>query len=189
VADWPVAVVDHDPHWALAFLAEAHRLRRVLPADVLAIEHVGSTAVPGLAAKPIIDVLLGVRRLAGAGAHVRGLEQLGYTYLPTYEQAMPYRRLLRRREDDPPAAHIHLVERTHPFFTEHLVLRDYLRLHPDEADRYGALKRRLAAAHRDDREAYMDGKDGLLRELNQRALAWAAELLASTAAWSSSHDR
>jgi GrpB-like predicted nucleotidyltransferase (UPF0157 family) len=189
VADWPVVVVDHDPSWGIAYLEEAQRLRRALPIDVLAIEHVGSTAVPGLAAKPIIDILLGVRDLAAAGAHVRDLEPLGYTYLPSYEAGMPYRRLLRRWEDDPPAAHVHLVERTHPFFTEHLALRDYLRVHPDQADRYGALKQRLAAVHRDDREAYMDGKDGLLRELNQRALAWAADLLAATATWSRSPDR
>jgi GrpB-like predicted nucleotidyltransferase (UPF0157 family) len=149
VADWPVEVADHDPGWSLRYLEVAGELRGRLSDDVVAIEHIGSTAVPGLPAKPLIDVLVGVRSLDGVGPDLAVLADRGFVHVPDHEAVMPYRRYLYRyrfrHDGSVDRVHLHLVERTHPFFTEHVALRDYLRVHPGESSRYGALKRQLAA--------------------------------------------
>lgn len=184
-----VAVVEHDPEWAQAYLREAGRVRAVLGPLAVAVEHIGSTAVPGLVAKPIIDLLVGVRTLDDAPACVTRIAELGYEYVAAFEEVMPYRRFFRRDLHGVRTHHLHLVERTHPFFTEHVALRDYLRVHPDDARRYGDLKRELASAHPSDIHAYMDGKDALIRELNASALAWLRAQLDATEVWSASPDR
>jgi GrpB-like predicted nucleotidyltransferase (UPF0157 family) len=152
-----VEIVEYDPAWPAMFVAEATRLDAVLE-EAMAVEHFGSTAVPGLAAKPIIDVLVVVRSLVVAQSWVEGLRGLDYVF---WEENPKTDRLFFVRGMPPFGArrthHLHVTEPGGEM-VERLLFRDYLRAHPDEADRYAALKRTLAARHRTDREAYTRAK-------------------------------
>ena len=155
-----IEIVDYDPRWAFLFNEEAARLRAVLdPSLIVGLEHFGSTAIPGLAAKPIIDILIAVRSLAAARAtFVEVLQKLDYIYWADnprkdrmfFVQGMPP--FGSRRSH-----HVHITEPTGELW-HRLAFRDYLRAHPDEAATYERLKKRLAVEHQTDREAYTDAK-------------------------------
>jgi GrpB-like predicted nucleotidyltransferase (UPF0157 family) len=163
-----VVIVDYNKQWPRMFAAEAQAIKQALGAMVQ-IEHVGSTAVPQLAAKPIIDIMLGIEQLTAAPQLIAPLHALGYTYVPEYEAVMPDRRYFRK---GPPAGrthHLHLVERTSRFWEQQLLFRDWLRTHPVDAARYAALKRELAERYRHDRHAYTDAKTALIESIERRA--------------------
>jgi len=162
----PAVLADPDAGWAAEADAEATRVRAAL--DARAVEHIGSTAVPGLAAKPVVDLLAGLDSLALAPERIRGMEALGYEALGEY--GLPGR-LFFRKGDEPRTHHVHAVEFGGPQWRRHLVVRDFLRAHPDEADAYAAEKRRAAAASAD-LDAYTDAKAGYVETLERRALAW-----------------
>jgi len=180
-----IALVEYDPRWPGLFAEEAARVRAALGNNLLvAVEHFGSTAVPGLAAKPVIDLLVGVRSVAEAKkTAVAPLEALGYAYWadnPVQDRLFFVRGL-------PPNGsrthHIHMVELgTSPdpkngafLFWDRLLFRDYLRVNPDEARRYEDLKRALAARHPGDREAYPEGKTEYVYGVMQKARARPSE--------------
>jgi GrpB-like predicted nucleotidyltransferase (UPF0157 family) len=154
--DPPVRLIAYDPSWPARFASE-----RALLAPLLApwlagpIEHIGSTAVPGLAAKPVIDIAAAVRTLPDSLAAIPSLPQLGYLYAPYKTEVMHWfckpARSFRTH-------HLHLVPLDSPLWSERLAFRDYLRRHPDAAAQYAELKRRLAEEHELDREAYTDAK-------------------------------
>ena len=156
-----VEIVRYDPGWPARFGAEADRLRVVLdPELLLGIEHFGSTAVPGLAAKPIIDILLAVTSLALAKATmIQPIIALGYVYWA--ENPKPDRMFFVKGM--PPCGerrthHIHITEPDGEMWRRRLAFRDYLRANPAEARRYEALKRDLAERYPADRERYTDAK-------------------------------
>lgn len=166
----PVVVVDYDPEWPRRFQVERDRILTAIGDWTTAIEHVGSTAVPGLAAKPIIDVMIGIRRLADAVHCICPLEDLGYEYVPSYEDEMPFRRYFRKDDDEGSrVAHVHMVEPSHPFWERHLAFRDWLRTHPEDARAYADLKRELAVRYRNDRLAYTEAKTDFIRRIERRA--------------------
>jgi GrpB-like predicted nucleotidyltransferase (UPF0157 family) len=162
-----VRVVPYDPVWAALYDAEAARLSTILAAQgvSLRMEHTGSTAVPGLAAKPIIDILAGSRDEERRERTIAALEAAGYSYRG--EQGIPGRDFFRRGE--PRKYHVHLTRIGSPFWKEHLAFRDYLRAHPEAAAAYATLKHELAARHPRDREGYIDGKTEFVREILARA--------------------
>lgn len=133
-------------------------------ADV-AIEHVGSTAVPGLAAKPILDVLLGVGDLAVVERRIEKLAQAGLSYVPEYEAELPERRYFKRRPD----LHLHCVVEGGRLWSRHLLFRDSLRSDPEAAAAYQRLKLELAARHGRNRRAYLDGKSVFIESILERA--------------------
>jgi GrpB-like predicted nucleotidyltransferase (UPF0157 family) len=154
-----IVVRDYDPAWPAMFEDEKARLLQALGPTAVAIEHVGSTAVPGLAAKPIIDVLIGVHGLAEAGPRcVRPLEGLGYTYIPEYEAWLSHEMFFRKGIPGPWTHHVHLMESTHPYWQGYLMVREYLRSHHDIANAYGNLKRALAVVFDDDFDGYREAK-------------------------------
>ena len=166
-----VAVVPYDPTWPAAFAYERDHLRLCLPPELIGrIEHFGSTAVPGLAAKPVIDVLVEVTSLAETRARIVPiLEAQGYEYFwrPTHGDDGPpfYAWFIKRDEAGLRTHHLHLVEAS---FVEHwnrLLFRDYLIAHPQTAREYGALKQRLAGAHARDRVGYTQGKAAFIEEI------------------------
>jgi GrpB-like predicted nucleotidyltransferase (UPF0157 family) len=126
--------------------------------------------VPGLAAKPIIDLQLSVTSIEPVQAYRDPLERLGYLFVP--DPGSADRRFFARPHERPRTHHVHVVERGGEDERRHLAVRDFLRAHPEEAAAYETLKRRLAAAHPEDRLAYIAGKDFFVSELEQRALAW-----------------
>jgi GrpB-like predicted nucleotidyltransferase (UPF0157 family) len=165
-----IEVVDYDPAWPAQFAAERDAVARALGDLVFAIEHIGSTSVPGLAAKPIIDLMVGLRDLATArAAAVAPMQALGYVYLPEYETWLTDELFFRKGPPGPWTHHAHLMERTNPRWTRHLAFRDHLRARPDEAAAYAAEKRRLAAQHGDDFAAYRVGKSEFIAAAHARA--------------------
>lgn len=151
-----IVIADYDPAWVRRFEEERAMIVRACGRDAFVrIEHVGSTAVPGLAAKPIIDIMPGVRSLDAFAEHIASLESLGYQYAPETERpmpelndpGMPFRRYFRKDVDGVRAFHMHTVEVTSGFWHEHLLFRNYLRTNPDEAHAYADLKRTLAATY------------------------------------------
>jgi GrpB-like predicted nucleotidyltransferase (UPF0157 family) len=154
--DAPVRIVPYDPTWPLSFEAE-----RAALADLIApwlagpIEHVGSTAVPGLAAKPVIDIMVGVRELEASRPAITELARLGYCYFPYHAEIMHW---FCKPSPAHRTHHLQLVPWMSPLWVDRLAFRDLLRTHADVAADYAALKRRLAAEHEFDREAYTDAK-------------------------------
>jgi GrpB-like predicted nucleotidyltransferase (UPF0157 family) len=151
-----VRVVPYSEAWPTLYAAEIARVAPLLAAAGvrLAFEHTGSTAVPGLAAKPIIDILAGLADEDGRGAAIAALQAAGYVHRG--EQEIPGRDFFRRGE--PRQYHVHLTRVDSAFWHDHRTFRDWLRAHPDAAREYMALKRSLAERHPTDREAYIAGK-------------------------------
>src|SRR5438067_11437746 len=150
-----VRLVPYDPAWPELFVAEAARIRGALAmAMPIALEHVGSTAVPGLAAKPVLDILGGYPLASDVRQYVEALCAAGYVHRG--EQGIPGREFFRR--GDPRCYHLHLARAGGAFWCEHLAFRDYLRAHAGVRDDYAELKRELAERFPRDREAYMAGK-------------------------------
>ncbi len=153
------------------FAQEAERIWQVLGNDlVVEIEHIGSTAVPGMAGKPVVDIMVGVCSLVNAKSTIPALESLGYVYWR--ENPDPGRMFFVKGM--PPYAkqrthHVHIVGVDSEFCQEHKLFCDYLRRHPEEAKRYEALKRDLAASFRSDREAYTNGKNDYIRAVMAKA--------------------
>jgi GrpB-like predicted nucleotidyltransferase (UPF0157 family) len=156
MAEEPVHVVPYDPSWPRRFEEERVRLAEVL-APWLAgpIEHVGSTAVPGLAAKPVIDVMAGVASLEASRPAIEALARHGWCYFPYRPESMHW---LCKPSPMARTHHLHLVPFGGVLWAERLAFRDHLRTHPDMALEYAALKRGLAERYRLDREAYTEAK-------------------------------
>jgi len=155
--DAPVHIVPYDRDWPSRFEAERKLLIDAIGSWLVAnsIEHIGSTAIPGLDAKPVIDIMAGVESLDGSRAAVAVLERHQYCYAPYRADVMYW---LCKPSPAQRTYHLHLVPLGSPLWIEQLAFRDYLRTHPDVAMEYAALKRRLADAHRLDREAYTNAK-------------------------------
>lgn len=155
---YPVEIVEYDPQWPVLYEEEKGRILGVIGHKIVAIEHIGSTAVRGLAAKPIIDIMVAVRRLADAGECIEPLQSIGYEYVPEFEAEMPERRFFRKGPPEARTHHIHMIELTSDFWERHLLFRDFLRAHPEAAQQYYQLKKELAARYGSDREAYAEAK-------------------------------
>jgi len=170
----PVVIVDYDPGWPGLFAPEAARVVEATRPYVFAVEHIGSTAVPGLAAKATIDIMLGLCRLGDAPVCIERLVALGYTYYPEFEKEIPERRCFSRRAADAIKYNLHVVEVGSPFWERHLLFRDWLRAHAEDAAAYANLKRHLAGEFKDDRTAYTDSKTEFIRAVEEKARAeWA----------------
>ncbi len=167
----PVEIVDYDVRWPLQFDAAARELRRVLGVWLVEIEHIGSTAVPGLAAKPVIDIQIGVTSLRHSAEIVAAMEATAYEYVPEFEADLPNRRYFRRWSPVGVRTHqVHLVERTDlEWWDRHVAFRDRLRSHPGDRDRYAAMKRHLADGLRHDRAGYTDAKSDFIGEIVAKA--------------------
>jgi len=167
----PVVIVEYDPQWPVQFEEEKERILRVTGHIIVTVEHVGSTAVLGLGAKPIIDIMVGVHRLADARECIEPLKTIGYEYMPEYEAEMPERRYFHRGPPGGRTCHMHMVELDGDFWERHLLFRDYLRTHPEVSQQYHLLKKELAAKHGSDRAAYTEAKTSFIRCIEDRARA------------------
>ena len=141
-----IVIAPYDPAWLESFVAEADRIRRSFGAEAERIEHVGSTSVPGLAAKPVIDIQVSVPSLERRQLYYQRLEELGYTHFPLGDFDLVYP-FFKRPQSWPSSHHVHLCESGSKQERVHLALRDYLRCHPSVAAEYLELKLQLAAVH------------------------------------------
>lgn len=165
-----VEVVDFNKEWPIIFQKEAQKIMGILGDELVDIYHIGSTAVENLNAKPIIDIMPVVRDITKIDAYNKKFEDLGYE--AKGEFGMVGRRYFRKGLEIR-THHIHIFEaRNLKDITRHLAVRDYLQAHSQEAFEYGELKSKLATAHSSDIEAYCDGKDAFVKELERKALKW-----------------
>ncbi len=154
----PVVLVPYDPAWPRRFAEDREAIARALGDHAVAIEPIGSTAVPGLLAKPVLDIMVGIRRLSETPACVAALEPLGYVYRPDAEAEIPDRRYFDKGPPGGRTHHLHVVEFAGPFWMRQLLFRNFLRQHADRAAAYGTLKAELAAKFTVDRAGYTDAK-------------------------------
>jgi GrpB-like predicted nucleotidyltransferase (UPF0157 family) len=163
-----VEVVAYDPSWPERFERERRMVVDALGRAAVAVEHIGSTAVPGLDAKPIVDILVGVMGPPAADAVEPGLQALGYESLG---EAGVSGRLTFRRRRPGDAFNVHVVEYGRDLWADNVLLRDFLRTHPEEASEYAQVKRRAAAAAPDSLLRYSDLKAGAIAALLEGARA------------------
>ncbi|MEA3209531.1 MAG: putative acetyltransferase [Chthoniobacter sp.] len=164
-----VFLVPHDPGWAEAFARESLSIAETIGDVLVTVHHIGSTAIPGIHAKPIIDMLAVVRDLSLLDERSPRLEALGYE--ARGEFGIAGRRYFRKG-DRARTHQIHAFAIGSPQIERHLAFRDFMRAHPVHARQYDALKRRLAEMHPDDIASYTDGKDGFIAEMDAKAAAW-----------------
>jgi GrpB-like predicted nucleotidyltransferase (UPF0157 family) len=162
-----ISVVDYDERWPVRFRALAERIRQALGDDALGIEHIGSTSVPGLAAKPIVDVLLTVADVDDEPAYLPALESAGFL-LRVRE---PGHRMVRTPARD---VHVHVYEPGRPEVRDYLDLRDWLRVDAEDRELYAATKRMLARQQWGDMNDYADAKTQVVQDILARARAWRA---------------
>ncbi|MEM1290556.1 MAG: GrpB family protein [Cyanobacteria bacterium P01_H01_bin.162] len=180
-----VEVVSPDPAWPAAFARAAQEIAVALDNNVVAMHHIGSTAIPDIYAKPIIDLLIEVAELERVDAHQAAMTALGYQAMGEY--GIPGRRYFRR--DNAAGVrthHVHAFAADTDQVRRHLAFRDYLVAHPAAAQEYSELKRRLAQAHPTDIEQYMDGKHDFIQAIDQQAAQWSAAKSAARSSNSSS---
>jgi len=162
-----VAVEDYTPGWREEFERERASLVSALGSLALAVEHVGSTAVPGLCAKPVIDIAVGVEGLdAGHGA-IAALTALGYEFKG--EAGVPGRYFFAKGGREDRTHYVHVEPLGGELWRNHILFREYLRCHPDETTRYARLKRELANQFGDDRASYAAGKNDYIERVLRAA--------------------
>jgi GrpB-like predicted nucleotidyltransferase (UPF0157 family) len=167
-----VKVVPYDPAWPEMFAREADEIAEVFGPEVVAIHHIGSTSIPNLCAKPIVDVLVEVRDIERVDDFDDEMTERGYQ--PKGEFGIPGRRFFIKGGDATRTHHVHVFQTGHPDVERHLSFRDYMIRHPEDARAYGRLKEELAQKFPEDIEGYMAGKDGLIKEMDRKAAAWRA---------------
>lgn len=174
-ADDPIVLVAPDPRWPAQFAAAAAEIADACGAHVVAIEHVGSTSVAGLVAKPILDILVGTPSVADADACVPLLTARGYVYDRRWEDELPDRRLFVLHEHGHRVRHVHAVPIGSWFWIDDLAFREALRADDALRDAYAELKRGLALEFATDRVGYTNAKGPFIRAVLERAKAAAAQ--------------
>lgn len=164
-----VTIVEYRPEWTDMFEDEKRVLRNALGELSARIEHVGSTAVSGLAAKPVIDIMIGLDDFSIADKLVPKIEALDYEYIKKYEAVMPFRRFFVKETGGVRTHQIHMVCVTSEFWERLILFRDYLRRNPETVAEYAAMKKNLAEREWLDVNEYADAKTEFIREIENRA--------------------
>ena len=164
----PIIVVDYNANWSNQYEQEKQQILLALGDTVTNIQHIGSTAIAGLAAKPVIDMLLGLKQIPPLLTQVSHLEAIGYSYHGELE--IPGRHYFRKGM--PRTHQIHAVLVNSEFWERHILFRDFLRSHPEAAQRYETLKRKLAQEFECDRTSYTNSKTPLIEQLLVEAVLW-----------------
>ncbi len=164
----PVIVIDYNADWSNQYEQEKQQILLALGDTVTNIQHIGSTSVPGLAAKPVIDILLGLKQIPPLLRQISSLEAIGYSYYG--ELGISERHYFRKGM--PRTHQIHAVLVDSEFWKRHILFRDFLRNNPKAAQRYEALKRKLAQEFECDRTGYTNSKAPLIEQLLVEAKLW-----------------
>jgi len=165
-----IELVPYTPEWEATFKVEATRLTHALEDTFLDMHHIGSTAIPGIVAKPIIDILPVVKDIQAVDRLTPSIEALGYE--ARGEFGMPGRRFFTKRENGKRTFNIHIFQEGHPDIERHLRFRNYMRDHPDEAAAYSDLKKELMSKFPDDMEQYCWGKEDFVKAIELKAFLW-----------------
>lgn len=164
-----VEVVEDKGEWRKLFEKEAVKLHDIFGELIVDVKHIGSTAIPGIKAKPVIDILLIVNDIEKVDDYNKAMVELGYE--PKGEFGLPGRRFFMKGGNDR-THHIHCYQEGDPEVTRHLAFRDYMRSHPEEARKYSCLKEELAKKYPEDIECYIEGKNDYIKHVEKLALEW-----------------
>ena len=171
-----IEVVDYMPEWGGFFDKEAALLSVIFGTQLLAIHHIGSTSIPGIKAKPIIDILVIIKDIESIEMFNDPMRELGYRprgeCLNNPIPGTPGRFYFSKDTDEARSHQVHVCQEGHADIQDKLIFRDYLRLHREEAQTYGMMKERLAAEYRCDIVGYIQGKDAFVQDTIARAYFW-----------------
>ncbi|TWT02333.1 GrpB family protein [Planomicrobium sp. CPCC 101079] len=162
-----VVVTEYNPEWKWQFDLAASEIQKVLAEECLAVHHIGSTSIQGMAAKPVIDLMPVVRDIEQIDRFNNELEKLGY--VAKGENGLPGRRYFQRGGDER-THHVHVYQEGSVEIMRHLAFRDYLRENPRIAEEYGTLKKKLAKENPCNIEKYIEGKEALVLQIEKRAM-------------------
>lgn len=163
-----VEVVPHNPKWRYLFKTESQSIAEALAENVVVIHHIGSTAIPDIYAKPIIDILVEVKNIKVVDSQNSRMKNLGYQVMGEF--GIPSRRYFRKNNSlGDRTHHAHIFPLNSPQIRRHLAFRDYMIHHAVEAKTYSDLKRKLALQYPNDVESYMDGKDQFIKNIDLKA--------------------
>ncbi|MFM9281254.1 GrpB family protein [Paenibacillus jiagnxiensis] len=166
-----VEVTPYNKQWAWMYEEEANKLRLIFGEQLAAIHHIGSTSVPGLEAKPVIDIMPVVNDIKLVDEYNHYMQEIGYE--PKGENGITGRRFFQKGGDDR-THHVHIFQVGNFDIERHLAFRDYLREHPKAVQEYGQLKQQLAGQFPYDIESYINGKNQLVLEIERKAMEWEA---------------
>lgn len=166
-----IEVTPYNEQWAWMYEEEANRLRLIFGEQWVAVHHIGSTSVPGLEAKPIIDIILVVQDIQLVDERNRSMQEIGYE--PRGENGITGRRYFQKGGDHR-THHVHVFQVGSREIERHLAFRDYLREHPEAVQEYGQWKRQLAQRYPYDIGSYIQGKNDLVLEIERKAMEWQA---------------
>ena len=165
-----VVLTSHNPAWIEQYEAEAAQLTAVFQPILVAMHHIGSTAVPGIKAKPIIDIMIVVTEITAVDAFIQPMADLGY--ISKGENGIPGRHYFRKGSDEHHTHHVHVYAENHPEIDRHLDFRDYLRHHPAVATAYSQLKESLAQQYVADVSQYTESKTPFILEIENKVRLW-----------------
>ncbi|OJW55270.1 MAG: hypothetical protein BGO67_11495 [Alphaproteobacteria bacterium 41-28] len=165
-----IDLVPYTPEWEIIYNTEARLLSKALGDTLQEIHHIGSTAIPGIVAKPIVDILPIVKDIRAVDLLTPALEALGYE--ARGEFGMPGRRFFVKRQNGKRTFNVHIFETGHPDIERHIRFRDYLRNNLDDADSYSTLKKDLVKESPDDIERYCWGKEDFVKAIELKAFLW-----------------
>lgn len=160
----------YNRNWASLFQKESNQLERLLPGQIIAVHHVGSTAIKDIYAKPTIDVLPVVQQIELIDGFQETLRSSGY--LPLGENGIPGRRYFIKGTPEKHLVHVHMFQGGHPEIERHLLFVDYLNAHPHDAAAYSRLKQELAVQYRQDPQGYSQAKTEFIQSIDRKARAW-----------------
>lgn len=163
-------IVNYNPEWLSQFNQEALVLKSIFKDTALTIQHIGSTAIPGIKAKPIIDILITVAKIDPIDNYNRQMENTGYVI--GGEFGLPGRRFFCKGDDENCHFHVHIYEDKHPAVQKYLLFRDYLTTHPEEVKEYETLKCNLAERYSNNRTLYTQNKSAYIEGIYQKAAEW-----------------
>jgi len=166
---YEIRIEDYNPDWPGLFNSEEEVLTNACKNKIIKIEHIGSTSIPGLPAKPTIDMIAGVKSLEIANRLIPTICSLGYEYISIFEVDMPERRYFVKEGEFADLIHIHMVVVDSDFWRRHIAFRDYLRNHLELCDEYGKLKQKLAKEYGSDRGGYTDAKSEFIQRVQTLA--------------------
>jgi GrpB-like predicted nucleotidyltransferase (UPF0157 family) len=162
-----IIIVDYNPEWPALFQLEKSGLEKILNDGGIIIEHIGSTSVEKLAAKPVIDILIGLENFDKAGNYIHPIISLGYQYISQFEDVMPFRRFFIKEVEEIRTHHIHMVGRGTEFWNRHLAFRDHLRNNAQARNSYADLKKELSKKEWKGGNEYASAKTAFIQRIEK----------------------
>ncbi|MFX0074550.1 MAG: GrpB family protein [Candidatus Hermodarchaeota archaeon] len=169
-----IEVVPHDPNWKNKFNLEARVIKSIFNQEIIAIYHIGSTAIPQASAKPIIDILVEVHDIDRIDNY--NFKMIEQGYIPKGESGIPRRRLFIKGSEEFRTFHVHIFQKGNPEIKRLLNFRNYMIAHPKEAQKYSRLKENLVREFSEDISGYIDGKDEFVKNIDKKAKNWRLKL-------------